>query len=167
MDISQNRRQVARLVPGILAALALFLSALWAGPVFAGDPSALRLSDSEAALNLTPAQQQRLSVLESGSRVQSGQLIAQIRQLRQKLSEMYAAYSVDVAGARRANQDLNRVQGQLLDLRLSEQLQMRKILSPAQFAQLQEAIHKHDFVDEDRHHDSDDRHGHHRATSLN
>ena len=167
MDISQNRWQVARLAPGTLAALALCLLALWAGPVFAGDPSTLRLSDSEAALNLTPAQQQKLSVLESASRIQSSQLISQIRQCRQKLSDMYAAYSVDVAGARRTNQDLNRVQGQLLDLRLSEQLQMRKILSPAQFAQLQAAIHKHDSSDEDRHQDSDDRHRHHRATSLN
>ena len=77
---------------------------------------------------------------------------------------MYAAYSVDVAGARRTNQDLNRVQGQLLDLRLSEQLQMRKILSPAQFAQLQAAIHKHESSEEDRPHEPGDAHGHHRWT---
>ena len=151
----------------MLAALALSGLAFGAGPVCADDLPTPRLADSEAALGLTPAQQQKLSALESDSRAQSGRLIAQIRQFRQKLSDMYAAYNVDVAGARRTNQDLNRVQGQLLDLRLSEQLQMRKILSPTQFAQLQAAIHKHESSDEDRHHDSDDRHGHHQATSLN
>ena len=145
----------------ILALLTLFLLTAHAGPLFANDLPTPRLMDLEAAaVNLTPAQHQKLTALESASRAQSSQLITQIHQLRQKLSEMYAVYGVDIAGARRTNQDINRVQSQLLDLRLSEQIQMRKILSPAQFAQLQAAIHKQDSSEEGRHPDSDDGHGH-------
>jgi Spy/CpxP family protein refolding chaperone len=168
MDIPQNRQQIARR-SAVRAAPALFLMALFlltpVSPLFAGDFAAPRLVDSEAAtLNLSPVQQQKITALESASRAQSGVLIAQIHQLRHKLSDLYGTYAVDVAGARRMNQEMNRLQSQLLELRLTEQLQIRKILSPAQFSQLQTAIHKHDSS-EDQHPDADDQRRHRRGDS--
>ena len=160
MDMPQNRRQIALWGAPAFFFLAFFSLALGTGPLLAGELPTPRLVDSEAAaLNLSPAQQQKLTALESASHAQSGQLITQIHQLRQKLSDLYGTYTLDVAGVRRMNQEMNRVQGQLLELRLAEQLQMRKILSPTQFIQLQTAIHQHEAA-EDQHPDPDDRHRH-------
>ena len=184
MDHSQHGEQVAggrrgrcapvRRVPlGVLLLGTLLLGAVLGGligrpaPAFAGDYPAGRFASWEAdGLNLTPLQRKKLAALESASRTQAHQFIGQIETLRHTLSEDYEVYSLDAAAVRRANQDLNHVQAQLLDLRLSEQLQMRQILSPAQFAQLQAAMRKHD-AEGDRSHDPDDGHGHrdgHRST---
>ena len=158
MDIPQNRRQVTGRLCGTCVAAALLFIACLPTPVAADDMAAPRLVGSEASgLNLTPPQQQKMAAVESASRAQSQQLIAQIQKLRRALSEIYEAYSVDVAGARKKNQELNRVQGQLLDLRLSQQLQLRKILSADQFAQLQAVIRRHEAAEEDRR-DPDDPH---------
>ena len=125
-------------------------------PAYAGGCAAPRLADSEAAaLNLTPAQQQKLTALETASHTQARQFIGQIEQLRHKLSELYEAYALNVGDIRKANQDLNHVQGQLLDLRLSEQLQLHKILTPEQFTKLQTALHKHGFSEERHRHNPD------------
>jgi Spy/CpxP family protein refolding chaperone len=168
MDLPQNRQQIARR-SAVRAVPTLFLMALFlltqVSPLFAGDLAAPRLVDSEAAtLNLSPVQQQKLTALESASHAQSGVLIAQIHQLRHKLSDLYGTYTVDVAGARRMNQEMNRLQSQLLELRLAEQLQIRKILSPAQFSQLQTAIHQHEAA-EDQHRDPDNGDRHRRGDS--
>ena len=108
-------------------------------------PLAARAVDAPPALDLTAPQQQKLAALESASRAQADALIGQIHQLRHKLSDLYGAYKLDAVAARRINQDLNRVQGQLLDLRLSEQQQLRGILSADQFAHLQAAMHQPGF----------------------
>ena len=118
-----------------------------------------RAGDAGAPLNLTAPQQQKLAAMESASRAQAGQLIAQIQQIRKKLSDLYGTYNFDAGAARRLNQDLNRVQGQLLDLHLSEQQQLRGILSADQFAQLQATMHKHDFPGDHGPEDPGHRHG--------
>ncbi len=129
-------------------------------PAAAGDFAEPRLIGSQLPeLNLTPLQQQKLATLETASESQDHLLIDQVHQLRRKLSEFYEAYSLDAAAVHRTNQQLNHVQGLLLEQRLSEQMQMRRILSPIQFTQLQAAIHKHE-ADEDHHPDPDDSHGH-------
>ena len=135
----------------LLGAVAM---AFVASPALAADPDG-------AALNLTAPQQQKLAALESASRTQAGQLIGQIQQVRAKLSDLYQQYNFDANAARRMNQDLNRVQGQLLDLHLSEQQQLRDILSADQFAQLQAEIHRHGFRGGHRADGVDHRHGPH------
>ena len=133
--------------------------------VLAGDLPISRIVASETdSLGLTPTQKQKLTALESASRTQADQLIGQIQKLRHALSESYEDYNLDMAAVRRTNQDLNRVQGQLLDLRLSEQVQLRRILTPEQFAKLRAAIRshgpdddRHHGPDDDRHHDPDER----------
>lgn len=94
-------------------------------------------------MKLTPPQQQKLSDMENTSHQQASQLTDQIRRLRERLSVLYGTYSLDTGEARQLNQQINRVQGQLLELRLTEQRQLRNILSPDQFAQLQAAIRQH------------------------
>lgn len=151
----QNRRQIGH------AALGLLLITFLAFPALAADPAPAHATDFGASgLNLTTQQQQKLAALENASHAQAGQMIGQIEQIRRKLADLYGTYDFDVNAARRLNQDLNRVQGQLLDLRLSEQQKLRGILSPDQFAQLQAAIHKPDFRDEHDPDDMDHDHGH-------
>ena len=114
-----------------------------------------------APLSLTDQQQQKLSALETDSRNQADRLKGQIDQLRRRLAGLYGTYNLDAGGARRLNRDLNRVQGQLLDLRLSEQQHLRAILSPDQFARLQAAI-RQDDASKDRRRDEDFHDDHHR-----
>lgn len=111
-------------------------------PAGAADPAPPSLPGT-AAMNLTSAQQKKLSDLETASQGQAKQLFDQIRTLRGKLSDLYNSYSFDAGEARHLNHQLNHVQGQLLDLHLSEQQQLRGILTADQFAQLQAAIHQH------------------------
>jgi Spy/CpxP family protein refolding chaperone len=96
-----------------------------------------------AAMNLTAQQQQKLTDLGNKSHGQAKQLYEQIHKLRDKLSDLYGEYAFDAAEARRLNSELNRVQGQLLDLHLSEQQQLRGILTSEQFTQLQSALRLH------------------------
>lgn len=110
-----------------------------ASPARAADMAAEQASPAPN-LNLTPLQQQKLAALESASGAQAGQLTEQIKQLRGKLADLYRAYNLDPNDAKRLNGQLNAVQGQLLDLRLSEQVQLRAILTADQFGQLQAAI---------------------------
>ncbi|WP_301002507.1 Spy/CpxP family protein refolding chaperone [Capsulimonas corticalis] len=126
---------------GAAIGFAVFLAGVLPGAAFAGSPGSVHLADADApGMNLTPAQQQKLAALESASRAQSHDLFTQLQQIRGKLSDLYRKYDLDVAAATRLNQDLNRVQGQLLDQRLSDQQQLRRILTPDQFAQLQSSI---------------------------
>lgn len=132
------RRGAALLRSFVLACAALLLLSL-AQPAPAAE---LAASQAQPApnLNLSPAQQQKLGALESTSRAQASQLTEQIKQLRGKLADLYKAYNLDPNDAKRLNSQLNSVQQQLLDLRLSEQVQLRSILTADQFAQLQAAI---------------------------
>ena len=94
-------------------------------------------------LKLTAPQQQKLSDMENASQQQARGLTDQIRHLRDRLSQLYGTYTFDTGEVHQLNQQINRVQGQLLELRLSEQRQLRSILTPDQFAQLQSAIRRH------------------------
>lgn len=105
---------------------------------WAGDPAGHFLPI--ASLNLSPAQQQKMTDLGSSSQAQAHLLYGQVHKLRDKLSDLYGSYVLDPAEARRLNGELNRVQGQLLALHLSEQQQMRAVLNPEQFALLQAAL---------------------------
>lgn len=119
------------------------------------------MASSYALSGLTAQQQQKLSALETSSGDKAKELFAQIDQIRGKLFNLYQVYQLDTAAAAHWNQQLNHVQRQLLDLRLSEQRQLRAILSAAQFAQLQAAMHQHD--DWDRHHSDADHDGDHHS----
>jgi Spy/CpxP family protein refolding chaperone len=125
---------------------------LWlcAGPLRAAEPVPPPPVPGMAAMNLTAAQQKKLSDMESASHEQAKQLFDQIRALRDKLSDLYKVYSFDSGDARHLNHQLNHVQGQLLDLHLNEQQQLRSILTPEQFAQLQAAIQQHNGWDDHR-----------------
>lgn len=140
-----------------LVALAFGLTASQLAPVLAAETIGMESIAAETiaptALNLTPIQQKKLSAVQSASRTRAEQLFGQIRQLRERLSGLYESYNFDPAEARRVNQELNRVQGQLLDLRLSEQQQLRGVLSPDQFAQLQAGVHRHGGPDDHGPHD--------------
>ena len=133
--------------------------AAWAALIFLMGVSFSATADAPCATawpsgvpaDLTPQQQQRLSVLEAASRGQADRLLDQIRQLRGKLFDLYGGYTLDATEAARLDKNLNHVQEQLLDLRLSEQQQLRAILSPEQFAGIQAAIRAHG----DRDHDGD------------
>ncbi len=151
MDATRHARRAAgRLIRrrAVAACAALLLLAGASPPASADAPHADGWLSATPA-GLTPQQQQRLSALEAASEGQADRLLDQIRQLRGKLFDLYGRYALDAAEASRLDKSLNHVQEQLLDLRLSEQQQLRAILSPGQFAQVQAAIRTHGDHDHD------------------
>ncbi|MEO7716179.1 MAG: periplasmic heavy metal sensor [Capsulimonas sp.] len=161
MDTSRFAKQLKLASRGAAACLAATLICAASVGAAPGEHPGIRLVDNETnGMNLTPAQQQRLTALESASRTQSADLFSQLQQTRRKLSDVYRKYDLDAVAAARLNQDLNRVQGQLLDLRLSDQQQLRKILTPDQFAQLQSSIQRRPRPDGGHGGPGDPSHGH-------
>ena len=140
MDSNKSQR-CGKLRQPIVTCLALALGLLLL--ISSGVKAAETASATASAagdLNLSTAQQQKLSALETASRAQASQLTERIKLLRSKLASLYRTYTLNPEDAKRLNGELNSVQGQLLDLRLGEQTQLRAILSADQFAQLQAAI---------------------------
>ncbi|MGO8670416.1 MAG: hypothetical protein ACLQVD_03485 [Capsulimonadaceae bacterium] len=95
--------------------------------------------DNEA-LHLTPTQKAAFTTFEGTSHARHQGLMKRIFDLHQQLWSLYQAYKLDVVQAKHLNDQVNAVQKQLLDMHLSDETQMRRILSPAQFAILQSQI---------------------------
>jgi Spy/CpxP family protein refolding chaperone len=91
-------------------------------------------------LQLSTGQKQQFSQLESEARTQHMTLYKQLHDLRGQLSAVYREFQLDVKKARSLNDQLNKVQAQLLDLHLIEQQKLRRILTPDQFSRLQAQV---------------------------
>jgi len=93
-------------------------------------------------LNLSPQQKERLDSLSSRVRSTNRELGRRLEGRRRELNLLYDRYEMDEPRARRLRQEIHEVQGELLELHHSFQLELRKILTIEQFTRLQEARRK-------------------------
>jgi Spy/CpxP family protein refolding chaperone len=112
-------------------------------------------------LQLNPDQKQKFAEFETNARGKRDQLFGQLREIHKQLGAVYRQYELDINKAHAINQQLNAVQQQLLQLHLTEQIQLRKILTADQFAKLQAAIQQHRSHDQNWRKHGDREHGDH------
>ena len=90
-------------------------------------------------LNLTPTQRERLDALSARVRDTTRELGRRLEERRSEPDLLYSRFEMDEARARRLREEIHEIQGDLLELHHSFQLDLRKILTPEQFTRLQEA----------------------------
>lgn len=93
-------------------------------------------------LQLSPDQKAKFTALAEQAQQARGSLYKQLHDLRNNLSAVYGEYQLDARKARALNDELNKVQAQLLEMHLQEQQKLRAILTPDQFNRLQAQIHQ-------------------------
>jgi Spy/CpxP family protein refolding chaperone len=134
--------RVAALLP-VIGLLLCLTGSYAAPPVDTSAATAAIHQKDQDALKLTPDQKQRFTAFMSQSQSERAALYGKLRDLHRELRSVYQAYQLDVKRASSLDQQLNQVQQQLLDLHLSEETKIRKILTPEQFATLEAQIHQH------------------------
>jgi Spy/CpxP family protein refolding chaperone len=91
-------------------------------------------------LNLTLDQSQRLDALEDRIDTLNRRHKSQLKQRREALDEVYRRYHLDQQRARRLQAEIRAIQGQMLELHHTFQVDLRRILTPSQFDGLQRAV---------------------------
>lgn len=92
-----------------------------------------------AELNLSPQQRERLDALSARTRALNRELGRQLQSRKVELDGLYRRFELDEPRARRLRQEIHAVQGQMLEVHHTFQVELRKILTPEQFSRLQEA----------------------------
>jgi Spy/CpxP family protein refolding chaperone len=85
-------------------------------------------------LDLTPLQRRQLNQMRQARRDEQTRVNNEIKQLRSGLAEMYRYYPLDEARASALIQRIADLEAQRLRLQLQNQLDLRRILTPDQFA---------------------------------
>jgi Spy/CpxP family protein refolding chaperone len=140
----------------LLSVIGVLLAASVARPSVADTappPGAHSPMNPQQMLQLTPEQSKRFAQFETASREKKHKLIDQLHDIRHQLWVVYQSYDLDVRKAKGLNRDLNRVQQELLNLHLEEQVQLRKILTTEQFNKLQACLRQHEASRNSTHHD--------------
>jgi len=143
----------------------VLLTALIGGPTMAQNPPPgppPRGPIDQQMLQLNPDQSKKFTAFENASRAKKHKLIDEIHDLRRQIWTLYQSYNLDAKKAKDLNRKLNHVQREVLDLQLDEQVQLRKILTPAQFGRLQSSLRQwwNAGHNNDRHHGDHGDHGH-------
>lgn len=95
---------------------------------------------NEQVLQLNPTQSAKFKPFENACRDKKHELLDKLHDLRKQIWTLYQSYNLDVKQVKDLNRQLNSVQQDLLNLHLEEQIELRKILTPAQFGRLQSAL---------------------------
>lgn len=91
-------------------------------------------------LGLTPLQRRQLRELRQGQRLEQTSLNRQIPALRRELAELYRAYPLDEPRANLLIQQIGQLELQRLRLQLQNQVALRRILTPDQFARFSQMM---------------------------
>jgi Spy/CpxP family protein refolding chaperone len=90
-------------------------------------------------LNLSVPQRERLDALSARIRGTNRDLGRRLEGRRRELNGLYNRFEMDDLRARRLRQEIHEIQGQMLEVHHTFQIELRKILTAAQFSRLQEA----------------------------
>jgi Spy/CpxP family protein refolding chaperone len=90
-------------------------------------------------LGLSAEQRERLDALSARVRGLNRELGRRLEGRRRELEAVYQRFELDDVRSRRLRQEIHAIQGQLLELHNTFQIDLRKILTPEQFTRLQEA----------------------------
>jgi periplasmic protein CpxP/Spy len=85
-------------------------------------------------LGLSPTQRRQLNVMRRTTHAEQSRLGTQIRALRRELADLYRAYPLDGTRASALVEQISQMEGQRLRLQLQIQIELRRILTPQQFA---------------------------------
>lgn len=91
-------------------------------------------------LNLTPQQQEQIKQLRAQREGQAKSLRDGLRSARQSLKAELDRQNIDEAKVKTIAQELKQLEGQMIDMRISRVLEMKKVLTPEQYQILQEKI---------------------------
>jgi Spy/CpxP family protein refolding chaperone len=89
----------------------------------------------EQRLNLTPEQRQRINSIRSQNRDQMRSLVTELRQARQRFSELLSSNASD-SEIRQQRQRVESLSQRLRDARFDSMLQVRSVLTPQQRQEL-------------------------------
>jgi Spy/CpxP family protein refolding chaperone len=87
-----------------------------------------------AELNLSPAQRHQLMQLRRGRQQAHVRIMPQLRARRRELAELYRTYPLDEAKANKLISEITELESSRLRSQLQDQLDLRRILTPDQFA---------------------------------
>lgn len=87
-------------------------------------------------LNLTDEQMHQVQEMRQQTMERLQKLQNQLRQVRRQLEVLYRDYELDMVRARQLNEQINRIQKDILDTHLQVEKRLREILKPEQFAKL-------------------------------
>jgi len=126
------------------------LSLLWLGPSlgFAEPPEGRpdmeeKMKRIHAKLNLTPEQEQKLKEHRQMHREAGKKTWEAIREKREALETEMAKPAFDEARVKALHGEIAALRNQMADHRLAGILEVRKILTPEQFAKFQEMTREH------------------------
>lgn len=91
-------------------------------------------------LDLTPLQKRQLNQMRRGRRDEQTRVNNGIKALRGELARMYRFYPLDEARANLLIQQITGLEAERLHLQLQNQLDLRRILTPDQFARLNQLL---------------------------
>jgi Spy/CpxP family protein refolding chaperone len=104
------------------------------GPASTAPPPIAPRRRTMDELGLSPAQRRQLNQMRRTSHAEQSRLGTQIRALRRELADLYRAYPLDATRASSLVEQISQMESQRLRLQLQIQVELRRILTPQQFA---------------------------------
>lgn len=99
-----------------------------------------RMEKLAEELNLTPEQQAAIKQNRSENFDQAGNLHKRLREVRKQLKDELDKADTDIAKVKGLTAQLKELEAQMIDSRVSRIVEMKKILTPEQYKQLQQKM---------------------------
>jgi Spy/CpxP family protein refolding chaperone len=93
-------------------------------------------------LELSKPQEERMTALRTRVQAETRALSRQMEERRRELNEVYRQFEMDERRAVQLRQAIRDIQGQVLEVHHTFQVELRKILTPSQFERLQQAMRR-------------------------
>ena len=140
---SMRWRLLTTRLTGVSATIAWLLIALTPGVLAQGEVKPVAgPRQTSVLMSLPPERADRVKTLMVRVKMANAQLEERLQQYREDLEQVYWSYRIDVARCRRLRQLIRQTQDQLLDMHHQFQLDLRRLLTPAEFDQLQREFAK-------------------------
>jgi len=124
----------------LLAAATLLIGAK-PGPAAPRRPPSSSVSLTQE-LELTRQQEERMTALRTHTSAEIRQLTRLMEERRRELNDLYRRYEMDERRAAQLRSQIHDIQGQVLQLHHEFQIELRKLLTPAQFERLQQVLQR-------------------------